>query len=99
MEISVSEIVNWILVGVIAGGLVGAILTGRKAGFGWFKNLGLGLVGGLIGGFLFVKLLKLDFGMSKITISLQDIVAAILGAFLVFLGVKIFGKKGAKKAA
>jgi len=100
MSIQISEIVNWVIVGVIAGGLVGMLVTGRRAGYGWFKNLGMGLLGGLIGGFLFVKVLDLDFGMSKVGITLQELVAAILGTLVVLLAAKILlRKKGAKKAA
>ncbi len=99
MEVSVAEIVNWIIVGIIAGGLVGMLLTGKREGYGWFKNLGMGLVGGLVGGFLFIKLIKLDYGMSDIQISLQDLVAAILGTLLVWLAIKLFKKKAAKTAA
>ena len=97
MNIEIAEIVNWIIVGVIAGGLVGALLTGKREGYGWFKNLGMGLIGGLVGGFLFIKLIKLDYGMSKVSISLQDLVATILGTLLVLLLFKLFGKKKAKK--
>lgn len=99
MEIGIAEIINWLVVGLIAGGFVGMLLTGKKAGYGWFKNLGMGLAGGLIGGFLFVKLIKLDFGMSEIGITLQELVAAILGTLLVLLAFKLFGKKGKKKPA
>jgi uncharacterized membrane protein YeaQ/YmgE (transglycosylase-associated protein family) len=99
VQIEVAEIVNWIVVGLIAGGFVGMLLTGKRAGYGWFKNLGMGLAGGLIGGFLFIKLIKLDFGMSKVGITLQDLVAAILGTLIVLLVVKLIGKKGKKKPA
>jgi uncharacterized membrane protein YeaQ/YmgE (transglycosylase-associated protein family) len=99
MEIKVAEIVNWIIVGMIAGGFVGMLLTGKREGYGWFKNLGMGLAGGLIGGFLFIKLIKLDFGMSDVKITLQDLVAAILGTLIVFLLVKVIGKKGKQKPA
>ena len=99
MEIKVAEIVNWLIVGMIAGGFVGMLLTGKRAGYGWFKNLGMGLAGGLIGVFLFIKLIKLDFGMSDIKITLQDLVAAILGTLIVFLLVKVIGKKGKQKPA
>lgn len=99
MNIEIAEIVNWIVVGVIAGGLVGALLTGKREGYGWFKNLGMGLIGGLVGGFLFIKVIKLDYGMSKVNISLQDLVAAILGTLIVLLLFKLFGKKKAKTVA
>lgn len=99
MNIEIAEIVNWIVVGVIAGGLVGALLTGKREGYGWFRNLGMGLIGGLVGGFLFIKVIKLDYGMSKVNISLQDLVAAILGTLIVLLLFKLFGKKKAKTVA
>ncbi|MFV1958070.1 MAG: GlsB/YeaQ/YmgE family stress response membrane protein [Planctomycetota bacterium] len=94
MEIDLATIINWLVVGAIAGGFVGMLLTGRKGGYGWFKNLGMGLLGGVIGGFLFVKLLKLDYGLSKIVITLQDVVAAILGTLIVLLVFKLMKGKG-----
>ena len=93
MDISVSEIVVWVIVGMIAGQFVGWLLTGKKEGYGWFKNLTAGLVGGIVGGFVFKKLVGLDFGMSSISISLQDVICAVLGTLLVILGVKIARKK------
>lgn len=98
MSIQVSEIVNWLIVGAIAGGFVGMVLTGRKQGYGWYKNLLLGLIGGLLGGVLFIKLIDLDFGMSKIGITLQELVAAILGTLILWLILK-FTKKKPKPAA
>ena len=59
----------------------------------------MGLVGGLVGGMLFIKLFNLDWGMSKISISLQQVVAAILGTVVVLIAVKLIGKKGAKTPA
>ena len=98
MEISIPEIISWIIVGSVAGGFVGMLITGKKSGYGWFKNLGIGLLGGLVGGVLFIKLIKLDFGMSDVKVTLQDLVAAVLGAIILLLALKIFGK-GGKKAA
>jgi uncharacterized membrane protein YeaQ/YmgE (transglycosylase-associated protein family) len=98
MDIEIAEIVSWLIVGGIAGGFVGMVLTGKKSGYGWFKNLGLGLAGGLVGGVLFVKLINLDFGMSKVVITLQDVVAAVLGTLLVILVIKIFRVRKKKKA-
>ena len=93
MSIQISELVNWVIVGAIAGGFVGMLLTGRKQGYGWLKNLALGLVGGLLGGVLFIKLIDLDFGMSEIRITLQEVVAAILGTLIVWLILKLIRKK------
>lgn len=93
MSIQISEIINWLIVGAIAGGFVGMLLTGRKQGYGWLKNLTLGLAGGLLGGILFIKLFNLDFGMSEIRITLQEVVAAVLGTLILWVVLKLTKKK------
>jgi uncharacterized membrane protein YeaQ/YmgE (transglycosylase-associated protein family) len=42
---------SWLAVGLIAGWLIGLIMRGR--GYGCFLDIVLGLLGALIGGFLF----------------------------------------------
>ncbi len=98
MSIQISELINWVIVGAIAGGFVGMLLTGRKQGYGWLKNLALGLVGGLLGGVLFVKLIDLDYGMSEIRVTLQEVVAAILGTLIIWIVLKLIRKKPAPAA-
>jgi uncharacterized membrane protein YeaQ/YmgE (transglycosylase-associated protein family) len=85
VTIDLAEVVVWVVVGAVAGDLVARVVTWRREGFGWFRNLLLGLAGGLVGGFLFIKAIDLDFGMSRVSVSLQQIVAAALGALLVLL--------------
>ena len=62
------------------------LVTRSKGGFGRLSNLGIGLVGALIGGLIF-NVLNLDLGLQAISISLQDLVSAFTGSllFLVFL--------------
>ena len=48
------SIIAWIVIGLIAGWLANVILGGR--GGGLFFNLAIGLVGAIVGGFLFEKL-------------------------------------------
>jgi len=93
MSIQISELINWLIVGAIAGGFVGMLLTGRKQGYGWLKNLAMGLVGGLLGGVLFIKLINLDYGMSTIRVTLQEFVAAVLGTLIVWVVLKLVKKK------
>ena len=71
----------WLVVGALAGSLAGLAVRRKKEGFGRFANLGIGLVGALIGGFLF-DLLKIDLGMANISISLQEVLAAFVGSLL-----------------
>ncbi len=81
MGITISQIISWIIVGFLAGSLIGMILKGSKRGFGLWGNLAIGLVGAIIGGLIF-SFLKIDFGLSDITISAADVVHALIGAFI-----------------
>ena len=71
-------IIAWIFIGLIAGWLAHIILGGRG---GIFGNLAVGLVGAIVGGFLFEKLrleVMPDFWGNLIT--------ATIGA-IIFLGI------------
>jgi len=81
MAVTIEELVVWLVIGMLAGTLAGLIATRKKTGFGHLANLGLGLVGALIGGFLF-DLFGIAPGLDTISISLRDIVAALAGALL-----------------
>ena len=83
MNITVEQIVVWLIVGALAGSFVGTIVKRKKEGFGHLANLGVGLVGALIGGLLFA-ILPIDLGLGDIAVSLEDLIAAIVGA-LIFL--------------
>ena len=50
---SLAQLIVWIVVGLIGGGLASRLITWDREGFGTLRNLGLGLAGALIGGFLF----------------------------------------------
>ncbi len=47
-------IIAWIIIGLVAGWLANVVLGGR--GGGLLHNLAVGLVGAIVGGFLFAKL-------------------------------------------
>ncbi len=81
MEVTISDLLVWLIVGLLAGSLAGLLVKRSKQGFGRLANLGLGLVGAVVGGFLF-DLLRIDLGLANISISLQDIVAALVGSLL-----------------
>lgn len=81
---SFAQIVIWVVVGLIGGSLASRIVTWDKLGYGRWKNLGIGLLGALIGGAVF-RLLGLWPQLDMVTISLRDIVAAIIGSFIVLL--------------
>jgi len=86
---TVAQMVVWIVVGLIGGGLASRLITWDREGFGSFRNLGLGLVGALIGGVLF-RWLNLLPSLDKISISLRDIVAAVVGSLLVLAAIWLY---------
>lgn len=92
MNISLDQIIVWLLIGAIAGTLAGAMVKRSKKGFGVFSNLGIGLVGALIGGALF-RLFRLDLGLGIISISLEGIVAAFAGSVLFLIALRLLRKK------
>ena len=81
MAFTWQELLVWLVVGALSGSLAGLVVKRRKEGFGRLRNLGIGLAGALIGGILF-NLLRIDLGLADISISLQDIVSAFVGALI-----------------
>jgi uncharacterized membrane protein YeaQ/YmgE (transglycosylase-associated protein family) len=79
---TLDQLIVWIIVGLLGGSLAGLIIKWERKGFGIFRNLGLGLVGALVGGMLF-RLLGLWPNLDRITISLRDVVSAVIGSLLV----------------
>jgi len=80
--VSLTQLIVWIIVGLLGGSIAGLIIKRERRGFGIWRNLWLGLVGALVGGFLF-WLLGLFPGLDSVRISLRDVVAAIVGSFVV----------------
>jgi uncharacterized membrane protein YeaQ/YmgE (transglycosylase-associated protein family) len=81
MSITLSQIIVWIIVGALAGSLTGMIVKRSKEGFGKYMNFGIGLVGAFIGGLLF-ELFNINLGLGSISVSFEDILAAIIGSLL-----------------
>jgi uncharacterized membrane protein YeaQ/YmgE (transglycosylase-associated protein family) len=96
MDIALSEIIVWLAVGALVGTLIGRLVTRQKAGFGVWKNFGVGLVGALIGGVIF-KLFKIEL-FKDIAISVHDIIAAAIGS-VIFLIILAFVRKRKQKTA
>lgn len=84
MEITVGKIVAWLVAGALAGSFVGMVVKRRREGFGRYTNLGIGLLGALIGGALF-DLFNVSLGLEAIGVSLEDIVTALIGSLILLL--------------
>ena len=61
------------------------ILRWQREGFGWWTNLGIGLVGALVGGLIF-RLFDILPGLDAISISLRDVASAVSGSLIFLIG-------------
>jgi uncharacterized membrane protein YeaQ/YmgE (transglycosylase-associated protein family) len=75
-------LLGWIVIGLIAGWLAGKIARG--AGFGCITDIILGLVGSVLGGWLFMKLGIFGGGF------LYSLAAATVGAVILVAIVHLF---------
>ncbi|HWZ97896.1 MAG TPA: GlsB/YeaQ/YmgE family stress response membrane protein [Candidatus Dormibacteraeota bacterium] len=77
-------LVSWILLGLIAGWLAGKIARGR--GYGCLTDILLGLIGSVLGGWIFRKL-EIGTGTGGFLYSLA---AATVGAVILVVVVHLF---------
>jgi uncharacterized membrane protein YeaQ/YmgE (transglycosylase-associated protein family) len=82
---SLDQLIVWLVVGLLGGSLAGLLITWERKGFGLLRNLAVGLVGALVGGFIF-RTLGLLPALDKYAISLRDVVAAVIGSLIVLVG-------------
>ena len=81
------SLVGWILIGLIAGWLAGKLARGK--GFGCIGDIVLGLIGSVIGGWIFTQL-----GIFHANTFLFSLAAATVGAvILVSIAHLFFGGK------
>jgi uncharacterized membrane protein YeaQ/YmgE (transglycosylase-associated protein family) len=72
-------IISWIILGLIAG-FIGSKIVDRQ-GQGFWLDIALGVVGALVGGFLFSL-----FGASGVTgLNIYSMIVAVVGAIAVML--------------
>jgi uncharacterized membrane protein YeaQ/YmgE (transglycosylase-associated protein family) len=91
MPITLDQIIVWIIIGLIGGSLTGLLVKRDREGFGMMTNLGLGLAGAFVGGLLF-RLFGFLSDLDRVSISLRDVVAAVIGSLLVLLGLWLWRK-------
>ena len=73
------SILSWVVLGLIAGFLASMIVN--KRGEGFFLDVLLGILGAVVGGFLFT-----EFGAAGVTgLNLYSMVVAVVGAIVVLL--------------
>ena len=75
-------LITFLLIGVISGWLAGTIIRGR--GFGCFGNLIVGIIGAILGGYLFEKMGIHIWG------NLGRIAMSVVGAVIFLVLISLF---------
>ena len=78
---TLEQLVVWLIIGGLAGSLASMLVTGKTRGYGPTTNILIGLIGAVIGGFIFDRL-DIDLGLGSITISFEEVAAAFIGSLL-----------------
>ena len=74
-------IISWLILGLIAGFIGSKIVN--KSGQGFWLDIALGIVGAIVGGFLFSGV----FGMEGVTgLNIWSLIVAIIGSIVVLWG-------------
>jgi uncharacterized membrane protein YeaQ/YmgE (transglycosylase-associated protein family) len=76
------SVIAWLLIGLIAGWLAGKVSRGR--GFGCLADILIGLIGALLGGWIFTKLGILGGGF------IYSTAAATIGAIVLVAIARLF---------
>jgi uncharacterized membrane protein YeaQ/YmgE (transglycosylase-associated protein family) len=78
-------IISWLILGLIAGFIASKIVN--KSGLGFWLDIALGIVGAIVGGFLFSAVL----GVEGITgFNIWSLIVAIAGSVVVLWGYHTF---------
>ena len=82
------SIIGWIVLGLIAGFIASKLVN--KEGEGFFLDIVLGIVGALVGGFVFA-----EFGAAGVTgFNIYSLLVAVVGAVIVlFLYHALFARR------
>ena len=96
MSISIGEIIVWLIIGALAGTLAGRLITFTKRGFGFWVNTGVGMLGAMVGGFLF-RLFHIDLGLGEIKITFEDLSSAFVGSLLCIIAWRLIRKDTGQK--
>jgi len=84
MHLSIGQFIVWLVVGALAGNLAGRLVTLKREGLGRWTNLGVGMLGALIGGLIF-NVFDIKLGLGDLKITFEDLIAAFLGSLLLIV--------------
>ena len=93
---TIYKIIVWLIVGAIAGTFSGRLATFSKKGLGFWTNIGIGMLGALVGGFFF-WLFGINLGLGEIKVTFEDLISAFAGSLLCIVGWWLIRKFGGHK--
>jgi uncharacterized membrane protein YeaQ/YmgE (transglycosylase-associated protein family) len=96
MSIPIGKLIVWLIIGALAGTLAGRLMTFSKRGFGLWANVGIGMVGAVVGGLIF-RLLHIDLGLGEIKITFEDLISAFVGSLLCIIAWRLIRKDAGRK--
>ena len=79
VTIDLVSLLVWLVIGALGGYIAGIIIRDRRRGFGVIGNIIIGLIGALIGGFLFQAL---GISITSATIPIDAVIAAVVGSLI-----------------
>jgi uncharacterized membrane protein YeaQ/YmgE (transglycosylase-associated protein family) len=82
-------LLTWIVVGAIAGWVAGKVVRG--SGLGLVRDIVVGVIGALLGGWLAGRFFNVHNPISGF--NLTTLVVAFLGAVIVLLGIRLLKKR------
>ena len=80
------SVIAWVVIGLLAGWIAGKVSRGR--GFGCIANILIGLIGAVLGGWIFTRLGIERFGF------IYSLAAATLGAVILVAIARLFSGGG-----
>jgi uncharacterized membrane protein YeaQ/YmgE (transglycosylase-associated protein family) len=94
---SVDQLIVWVIVGLLGGGLASRITTRGRGSRGLIESLAVGLAGALVGGLLF-RILGVLPWLDRVAISLRDVVAAVIGSLIVLTFLWFWSRRSATQS-
>ena len=79
--------ISWVVVGLIAGFLASKVM--RDGGYGLIGDIVVGIIGGLIGGYLATNLFHIKQAVTGINV--ETILVALCGAIVLLVGLRLLG--------
>jgi uncharacterized membrane protein YeaQ/YmgE (transglycosylase-associated protein family) len=81
------DFITWVVVGLIAGFLAGKVM--RSGGYGLIGDIVVGVLGGLLGGWIGTTFLHINAGVTGINVA--SILVALCGAILLLVVLRLVG--------